>query len=207
MEKVEAEVKGYVVPYDIPSENVNILKPSAKDSKEDKSKKRKFKDYVRARRVQATYYLHSLGVLATNSVMLVPDSRKERIDQVVAKVESIYNEVNKTLEKEGFGSIGKPIIKKIPIVHTQLVSFKDLAERQLKAKLEKQIDNVASLIERIQQGIEEAKVRKLKYQLTRSQRELNDLETVAKELGLATDNQFTLLSELINQAISALDSA
>jgi len=207
MEKVEAEIKGYVVPYDIPSENVNMLKELDRDTKEDKAKKRKFKDYVRAKRVQATYYLHSLGVLATNSVVLVPDSRKERIDQVVTKVASIYKEVNKALEKEGFGSIGSPIIKKIPIVHTQLVSFKDLAEKQLKAKLERQIDNVASLIEKIQRGIEEAKVRKLKYQLTRSQRELNDLETVAKELGLATDNQFTLLSELINQAINALESA
>jgi len=26
MEKAEAEIKGYVVPYNIPSENVNILK-------------------------------------------------------------------------------------------------------------------------------------------------------------------------------------
>jgi len=34
MEKVEAEIKGYVVPYDIPSENVNILKPNVKDSKQ-----------------------------------------------------------------------------------------------------------------------------------------------------------------------------
>jgi len=207
MEKAEAEIKGYVVPYDIPSEHVNILKPSAKDSKEDRAKKRKYKDYVRAKRVQATYYLHSLGVLATNSVILVPDSRKKRIDQVVDKVESIYKEVNKALDKEGFGSIGSPIIKKIPIVHTQLISFNDLAQKQLKAKLEKQIDNIASLIEKIQQGVEEAKVRKLKYQLNRSQKELSELESVAKELGLATDNQFALLSELINQAINALEGA
>jgi len=74
MEKVEAEIKGYVVPYDIPSENVNMLKEFARDSKEDKAKKRKFKDYVRAKRVQATYYLHSLGVLATNSTMFYSSS-------------------------------------------------------------------------------------------------------------------------------------
>jgi len=204
---VQAKIKGYVVPYDIPSENVNILKPDVRDTEEVKAKKRKYKDYVRAKRVQATYYLHSLGVLATNSVMLVPDSRKERIDKVVAMVESIYEEVNKQLDKEGFGPIGSPIIKKIPIVHTQLISFKDLAEKQLKVKLEKQIDNVASLIDKIQQGVEEAKVRKLTYQLYRSQRELADLESVATELGLATDNQFTLLSELIRQAIEILEGA
>jgi len=201
------EIKGYVVPYDIPSENVNMLKPSDKDSEQEKDRKRKLRDYVRAKRVMATTYLHSLGVLSTYSVVLVPNSRKERIDQVIAKVESIYEGVNETLDKEGFGYIGSPIIKKIPIVHTQLVSFRDLAEKQLKAKLERQIDNVASLISKIQKGVEEAKVKRIKYQLNRTQRTLEDLESVAIELGLATDNQFTLLSELINQAIEALEGA
>jgi len=207
MEEVKAEIKGYVVPYDIPSENVNMFREFKDDPKDVKAKKRELRRYVRSKRVMATYYLHSLGVLATNSVVLVPTSRKDRIDKVVSRVMGIYGEVKEKLKKEGFNFLGAPIIKAIPIVQTQLISFKDLAEKQLKERLDKQIDNVATLIEKIKEGIEEAKAKRLKYQLKRTVRDLEDLEKVAKELGLSTDNQFVLLGELIGQAIGLLEGA
>jgi len=198
------EVKGYVVPYDLPSENVFFLRPRNGETKEEKKKRENIRDYVRAKRVQATGYLHKLGVLATNSVVLVPASRVDKIDETIEKVEKIYNEVNKRLEKEGYYKVGMPVVRKIPMVQTQIVSFKELAERQLKAKLDKKIDQIANIIQKVEEGVEEGKAKKIRYNLNRTQRELNNLEQIAKELGIETDDQFALLGEMINQAIETL---
>jgi len=198
------EVRGYVVPYDLPSENVSFLRPQRGESEAEKKRREMIRDLVRAKRVQATGYLHSLGVLATNSVILVPTSRVERIDEIIEGVQGIYEEVNEALEKEGFYRVGMPVIKKIPMVQTQIVSFKLLAERQLKEKLDKKIDDIAELIQKIQEGVEEAKAKKIRYGLNRTRKEIENLEEIAEELGIKTDNQFALLGEMINQAIGIL---
>jgi hypothetical protein len=204
VEEYKFEVKGYVVPYDLPSENVYYLRENSKETEEEKKKREELRDYVRAKRVQATYYLHGLGVLATNSVVLVPESRANMIDKVVDEVNRIYKEVNEKLEKEGFAQVGMPIIKKIPMVQTQIVGFKDLAEKQLKEKLDKKIDDLATLIQKLQEGVEEGKARSIRYNLNGMRKEIDNLEQVAKELGIETDNQFALIGQLINQAIEVL---
>lgn len=197
MSEVKWEVKGYVVPYDLPSENLVMFNNTEEGEK--------IKNYVRSKRVQATYYLHSLGVPATNSVIIVPLSKISKIDEVIAKVNQIYNSVNEVLKKHNLPEIGKPIVKKIPIVETQLVSFKDLAERQLKQKLDDKIDHLAELIQKIKEGVEEAKAKKIKSDLKALRKEMSDLEQIASELGIETDNQFALIGSLINQAISILE--
>jgi DNA-binding transcriptional regulator GbsR (MarR family) len=106
------------------------------------------------------------------------------IDKVVDEVNRIYKEVNEKLEKEGFAQVGMPIIKKIPMVQTQIVAFKDLAEKQLKEKLDKKIDDLASLIQKLQEGVEEGKARSIKYNLNGMRKEIDNLEQVAKELEL-----------------------
>jgi len=204
LEEEGFEVKGYVVPYDLPSENIFFLRPRDGETEEERKKRENIRDYVRAKRVQATSYLHSLGVLATNSVVLVPTSKVEKIDETVKRVQKIYEEVNQKLMKEGYDKIGMPIIKKIPMVQTQIVSFRELAERQLKAKLDKKIDQIANLISKIEEGVEEGKAKKIRYNLNRTKKELENLEEIAKELGIETDDQFALLSEMIDQAIETL---
>jgi hypothetical protein len=123
---------------------------------------------------------------------------------VVDEVNRIYKEVNEKLEKEGFAQVGMPIIKKIPMVQTQIVGFKDLAEKQLKEKLDKKIDDLATLIQKLQEGVEEGKARSIRYNLNSLRKEIDNLEQVAKELGIETDNQFALIGQLINQAIEVL---
>ena len=204
LEETDYTIKGFVVPYDLPSENIFFLREKDGETKEEKKKREEIRDYVRAKRIQATSYLHSLGVLATNSVILVPTSRVKKIDEVIRKVQEIYEEVNKRLVKEGYDKIGVPIIKKIPMVQTQIVSFKELAERQLKEKLDKKIDQIANLISKIEEGVEEGKAKKIRYNLNRTKKELENLEEIAKELGIETDDQFALLSEMIDQAIETL---
>jgi len=132
-------------------------------------------------------------------------SRVEKIDEVIKKVRGIYEEVNQRLAKEGYFKVGMPVIRKIPMVQTQIVGFKELAERQLKAKLDKKIDQIANIIQKIQEGVEEGKAKKIRYNLNRTQRELENLEEIAKELGIETDDQFALLGEMITQAIETLE--
>ena len=203
-EEYKFEVKGYVVPYDLPSENVYYLRENEKETAEERKKREEVRDFVRAKRVQATYYLHSLGVLATNSVVLVPESRAKLIDKVIEEVNRIYVEVNERLEKEGFAAIGLPIIKKIPMVQTQIVGFRDLAEKQLKEKLDRKIDDLALLIQKLNEGVEEGKAKSIRYNLNSLRKEMENLEEIAKELGIETDNQFALVAQLINQAIEIL---
>lgn len=204
VEEFKAEVRGYVVPYDLPSENILTFVEKDEDLEEVKKKKAEMRDYVRAKRVQATGYLHSLGVLATNSVVLVPASRVALIDRVIEEVNTIYNEVNKRLQNEGFEPLGFPVVKKIPMVQTQIVSFKELAQKQLKEKLDRKIEDIATLIQKLQEGVEEAKVKKIGYNLNRTKKEIDNLEKVAQELGIEVDNEFALLSQMIDQAIQVL---
>jgi len=143
-------------------------------------------------------------VLATNSVVLVPTSRIDGIDEAIKRARQVYEEVNGKLEGEGFYRVGMPVIRKIPMVQTQIISFKELAERQLKRKLDKKIDDIAELIQKLQRGVEEGKARKIRYGLNRTKKELDNLEDLARELGIETDNQFALLGEMINQAIRIL---
>jgi len=184
---------------------VSFLRPRKEESEEEREKRIEMRDWVRAKRVQATSRLHGLGVLSTNSVVLVPTSRVDKIDEVIREVNGIYEEVNLRLEEKGFIGVGMPIIRKIPIVQTQIISFKELAERQLKDKLDKKIDQIASLIQEIQEGVEEGKARKIKYGLNRSLKELSNLEEIARELEIETNHQFALLGEMINQAIGILE--
>jgi len=203
-EELKYEIKAYVVPYDLPSENMLAFAKKDEDSDELAKQKAELREYIRAERVKATYYLHGLGVLATNSVVLVPTSKVKMIDAVIQKVDEIYRGVNKRLEEEGFTPIGYPIIKKIPIVQTQVISFKELAERQLKQRLDEKIDSIANLINKLQEGVEGGKAKSVKYSLNRTRRELENLEAIAKELGIDVSEKFALLAEMINQAIETL---
>ena len=141
---------------------------------------------------------------ATSSVILVPYSKTNRIDEVIAKVNEIYREVNEALRREGFSSIGLPVIKKIPIVETQLISFRDLAERQLKERLDEKIEELVEMIQRIKEGLGEAKAKKIKHDLKGLRREMDSLEKIANELGIEA-SQFALIGQLINQAILLLE--
>jgi hypothetical protein len=191
--ELNKEVKGYIIPYDLPSENFLFLKNSKLVSK------------IRNERIRAIYYLHSLGVLATNSVILVPTSKVDKIDKVIEKVNNIYNELNIEVKKELNRELGKPIIKKVPIVETQFLSFKELAEKQLKERLDSKIESLSKLLNEIENITEEEKRKRIANNLYKTEREVNELEKIAKELGLESNHKFSLISELIYQALKELE--
>jgi flagellin-specific chaperone FliS len=191
--EIDKEVKGYIIPYDLPSENFLFLKNSKLVAK------------IRNERIRAIYYLHNLGVLATNSVILVPTSKVDKIDKVIDKVNEIYNSLNAEVKKELNKELGKPIIKKIPIVYSQFLSFKELAEKQLKEKLDNKIESLSKLLNEIENITDEEKRKRIAQNLYKTEREISELEKIAKELGLESNHKFSLISELIAQALKELE--
>jgi len=188
------EPSGYVVAYDLPSEN-----------RLDYSDKG-VRDRARAIRVRATMKLHRLGVNATESVVLVPQSKGELIGKTVKEVYELYRELDKWLKDKGLWGVEEPLIRVIEITPEQKEDFKALAERKLKERLDRAIERIAKLLNEIDVIVEEAKRKRLIYNLNKQQRELSRVEAIAKELSIETNNKFELLIELYNQAIDVLRS-
>jgi hypothetical protein len=199
-----SEEIAYIVPYDIPSENFLQFKESQADSEDVKALKQKMLNYVKAQRIKATYYLHSLGVLCTNSVVLVPRSKSNEIDQAISKVEEIYRETNETLVKNGFNEIGKPVVKKIAITQQQLVPLRELAEKRLMEKIDEKIDEMARLLSEIENITDEEKKKRLERNLMKMRKENEDIEEIAKELGLKCLPKTQVLGALIAKALESL---
>ena len=191
---VEPEEKSFVLVYDLPSENQFAYKNDKTYSK------------VRGTRVSCTYKLHSLGVECTQSVILVPESNKDKIPKVIKEVFDSYKELNNFLAKNNFPEIDMPIIKAIEISVKQKEDFKTIAQRTLKDKLDKAIDRLATLINELDNILEEEKRKRIRYNLMKQKRELDRIEKFAKELGIETNHKFELLTELYNEAINKLES-
>jgi len=195
--KVEAEVKPPIeatkaIVYDLPSENQLKFRDS------------KVKQRVRNVRVWSTMLLHRLGVLCTESVILVPESRVKEIEATVKKVFKMYQDLNKDLLKDVNVGIDEPLIKVIDLTTKQTEDLKTLAERKLRERLDQAIERIANLLNEMDNIIEESKRKRLVYNLNKQTKEYERLEKLAKELGLETNHKFELLTELMNQAISTL---
>lgn len=185
---VEPENKPFVLVYDLPSEN----RYSYRDKK-DYSK-------VRNTRVNCTYKLRSLGVECTRSVILVPASNADKIDGVVQEVLKEYEELNKSLDTP----IDMPIIKAIRITVEQKESFKELAERSAKERLDELISKIAELINEIDEILDDEKLKSARNTLNKQRREAELIEKYAKELGIELNHKPDLLYELYNQAIAKI---
>lgn len=182
----------YIVAYDLPSENVKDL--SDVEAKEK----------VRNVRVGAVLKLHSLGIMCTESVILVPSGKAEKIDSVINEVYSDYEELNKWLETKGFVTLNTPLIRKIKLTAEQKEDFKELAERRVKEKLDEVIESLTNLLNEIENIIEEEKLRRIERNLRRQERELERLEVFCKELGIEANHKFELLSQLYDGAYAKL---
>ncbi|MHC1627452.1 MAG: hypothetical protein ACXQTI_01285 [Candidatus Nezhaarchaeales archaeon] len=193
----EIEIKPSVeatkaIVYDLPSENQLVFKDA------------KTKQRVRNVRVLSTILLHRLGVECTQSVILVPKSNVKNIEKTVERVFKLYRDLNKELiENIGVG-IDEPLIKVIDLTVKQTEDLKTLAERKLKERLDQAIERIAKLLNELDEIVEEAKRKRLIYNLNKQQKEYERLEKLASEIGLETNNKFELLTELMNQAICML---
>jgi hypothetical protein len=185
-----------VIAYDLPSENQLHISRNGK-SAEVYSK-------VRSTRVTSVYSLHSLGLMATESVILVSPSKFGEVDKVVERVKNSYEELNKWLKDNNVEVIGDPLIKVIKVNREQKEDLVPLAERKVKERLDELIELIVNLINELESMVEEERRKKIEYNVNKQMRELSRIETFCRELGISTNHKLELLGELYNQALSKL---
>jgi len=177
-----------VVVYDLPSENRTEVGHKQIELK------------IKNLRIASIRKLHKLGLLCTESVVIVPRNKLEELRKVIEEINRDYEEVSNDEGLENF----KPTIKVIELAKDQAEEFKDIAERKLLRKLDEAIDRISDLMAEIDEITEEAKLKKLKSNVKRAMRELEHIEELAKELGIKTNGKVDLLYSLYDKALEKI---
>jgi hypothetical protein len=201
---VNTEQVAFMVVYDIPSEGFKFLQKTDKDTEPIKHIKTDAIHHISSVRLTATRWLHDLGLPSSNSVLLIPaGTTDETIDQTVINVEKKYKELNEYLKVLGLQEIGSPFIRKVPIVRFQFSLFRDMAEKNLRDKLDQQLDNLAHKLNELS-NLEDAKKKSLSSRYKYEMKEIDDMKELAKRLDINVDDKFELLTALVSKAISVV---
>lgn len=182
----------FIVVYDLISENWRILRDS------------ELRDKLRAVRIKATSLLHNLGVLCTESVILVSGNRREEIERAISEIDRIYDSVLTEVE----GALGvefpRPVIRVLRLDQEQYNAFRELAERRLREALDANIDRVSSLVERLEDLRGSANIRNLLASLRKLKREWLRIKNHVIALGIPLGEDIDYLIEMIDSAIHAV---
>ena len=203
--EIEMETKAYVLAYDLPSEyRSDYYKPAQDREAENHAKAKEAMRLIRAVRIKATARLYSVGLPASNSVIVVPTRHVERARKVMEEVKALYAELSTKLKEMGFPGLPEPLIVLIPQVQVQVVSWASLVERELARKLDKAIEELAKKMEELGE-LEAKKAKSMKYRLKAQLKELRSIESMAKELGIDIAGKAELLSSMLLEAIETLE--
>jgi len=182
-----------VVAYDLPSEHIRRL------GNDDNKRK------VRNLRLRCVYRLHGLGLQTTESVILVPSSRRGRIEGVINYVRTEYGALELELRDQGIDIELVPLIEVIPITIEQRDRFRVLAERRLREFIDRKIDEICRLLEQIEEITERARRRELRYRYNRLNVEFVNLHEAARELGIDLERDFEYIFNLLDTTIRRLE--
>jgi len=187
--EVETEAVKAIV-YDLPSENQRQLR--------DPEIKRK----VRSVRVWSITLLHRLGVICTESVVLVPPSRVDKIEGTVRRVYELYSDLEEWISGRGVRVELEPIIRVLSLSGSQARELLPIAERRLLETIDNSIERVSRILDEIREITDENRRRRVRYSLNRLSREIDRLYEVARELGIDITRDYEYLIQLIDQAVS-----
>jgi hypothetical protein len=183
---------GCIVVYDLISENWGVLRNTEHVHK------------LRAARIKATELLHRLGVLCTESVILVNGGRMDEVNRAIDEIKRIYDAVLGEIE----GALGvefpRPIIRVLGLTTDQYTTFREMAERRLREALDANIDRVSSITERLEDVRGSANIRNLLASLRKLKREWIKIRENVMALGIPLGDDIGYLIELIDSAIHAV---
>jgi hypothetical protein len=182
----------FIVVYDLISENWRILRDS------------ELRDKLRAARIRATALLHNLGVLCTESVILVSGERREEIERAISEINAIYGSVLSEVERALGVEFPRPVIRVLRLDQEQYNAFRELAERRLRETLDANIDRVSSLVERLEDLRGSANIRNLLASLRKLKREWLRIKNNVIALGIPLEEDINYLVEMIDSAIHAV---
>ncbi len=200
--QVTTEIKGHVIVYDLPCETRKAYEDAATDQKEDRQKKLEASKSVAATRQACTSRLYKLGLGCTHSVILAPTkTEKTQINEAIAFTKARYDLTNAALEKLGFRALPPPDIRPIPIVQTQFIEFRSIAEKNLMDDLERQKDEG---LEKAQLVLNTPEAKKAKERQLIQQRlaRLERNRQLAAGLGIQQDARFEIVIELWKAALA-----
>jgi len=184
---------GKIVVYDLVSEN--NLRLSA----------RELKDMVRSVRVMCTQRLHSLGVMCTESVILVSPDREGRIQEVLDYVNNKYNELFEELRRFNVEIERRPLIRVLDTTAEQFDTFRELAERQLIARIDESVERVSQVLESLAEIVDRVQRQRVRSRLMDLRREWVRILEASRQLQLRTADDVEYLLELIEQGLSRLE--
>jgi hypothetical protein len=174
-------VSSKILVYDLPSESLKDLDKESKDK-------------VRTARVTSTKLLHSLGVQATESVILVAPSKVSKIEQIVQKVNELYSSLRLELH---------PNIVVLPLFAEQQVSLSTLARARVEEKIDEAINRINILLNNISTITQSSTRRRIRANLQETRKQFITLKQFCDELGIQ-NLDFDYLISLIDQATSKL---
>lgn len=203
--KIEGhELSAWIAHFDIPSEGFAFLKADPKDDANTARIKKMAYTKVQSCRVKSSNMLHRLGLPASNSVLLIPNTVSERsIDETILTVEKEYKSVNDILKDLGLQSVGEPYIRKVAIVKFQFTAFRDMAERQLMERIDQTLNTLAKKINELV-NMDDAKKRSAKSRYNSELKEIDEMRDLAKKLSIEGEDKFNLLESMYRKALSVV---
>jgi len=172
----------YLVVYDLPSENRRVYGQLEKE-------------VISNARVKATYHLHKLGLLVTESSVLVIDKERREIENTISKVYEIYDEAASEIRQLMGAVILEPKIRFFEITREQTEVVKELAIGRVIRAVNESIEVINEILEGIR--------RTSRRRLLRLRREWDRTKTLLEILGENT-NDVEYLIEMIDEALEKI---
>ena len=170
------------VVYDLPSGNRRQYDPYTKR-------------LIETTRVGCVHILHSLGVGATESVILVPPENYQKLAGAIDEVRARYETVQRRFPD--ISQLLEPEIRVLTLTGAQTEALKSVAVRRLERLIDVAVERLSDLLE---VEIEETRRKRVLYNLNRTRRTWLEIWQNARRLGIRLDRDFEYIISLIDQA-------
>jgi hypothetical protein len=177
------------VVYDLTSENRTVLQNTL------------YYKRLKSIRVRATAILQRLGLPCTESVVLVPFSDDYRLLRAIDTVHQMYGELLREIRRDLKIELPEPIIRVLEVTTEQVTVFRELAERHIRAILDRNIDRICAISE----GGHGKNPRLLIRALKRLKRDWLRIRGYCRSVGIDVLSDIDYLLELIDSTISSIE--
>jgi hypothetical protein len=181
-----------LIAYDLASENRRLLE------------NQELKEKVRNARISATQALHKLGVQTTESVIIVPSSNENRIEQTKLHVYNLFNQVQRFCLERNLTIDLWPTIEVIDLTPTQTEQYTRLAKVNLAHRIDEAIDRVSRFMESLEQLTNARQIRQAKYNVARQKETWQEIFQIAQDLGIDLGQDYEYLISLLDNAAQRL---
>jgi hypothetical protein len=151
-------------------------------------------------RVRATAILQGLGLPCTESVVLVPFSDDHKLLRAIDTVHQMYGELLRDISRDLRIELPEPVIRVLEVTTEQATVFRELAERHIRAILDRNIDRVSAIAE----ADDVKNPKELMRALKRLKREWLRIRGYCHSVGIDVLQDIDYLLELIDSTMSSI---